>query len=120
MTQIKQNQVIADDTKPNAYFAFPRDLEVTQTSSEPVKKQTTNIIPPGSTAGDINLPSEPPNPIPGDSEIVYPATPAIVSVDSQTARWSEGRMVVDVVLNIDDMNKGYDFEIRVTKNQGDL
>lgn len=106
MNQIKQNQVIVDPTASTAYSPLPRDL-----TNSPVSNQTAVQV--ATTDGQSFVSPE-------KQPLNNPNTPAIASVDSQSVRWSDGRAVIDVVLNIDDSNVGYDYEIRMTKSAGSL
>jgi len=113
MTQIRSVQIIPSTVDSNQSVALPRDLEQNLISTA-----TTVVAPTDATGGSsVGMES---NSF-GDFGGFNPATPAIISVKSQTVNiLDDGSATIDVVLVLEDIVGVSEYDIRVAKNAGSL
>lgn len=127
MSQIKPTQIIPGrENKVNPVSALPVDLDPSQRSLiiEPVTTVENPAadsgigIPPLGTGEAAALQSvesvlEQTDPV--------PYTPAIISVKQQIVKFMpDGTAKVDVVLEVQDIPKAVEYDIRIAKDAGDL
>jgi len=108
MEQIRSDQVIQSDPKViSKTTAFPRDFEQTGfTGEEEIQDFTTNQM-----ISSSNLTN--------GSRV--PETPAILSIVSQEIRFSpDGKAIVDIILEIQDVPNAIEYDVRITKSAGTL
>lgn len=102
MSQVKSNQVIDSEVAKNPYVALPRDFVTTRELT--AASQQSGLT-------DDSAPSE---------YITIPRSPAIISVINQSTSFKpDGTAVVDLILEIEDVGT-YEYEIRVTKDAGNV
>lgn len=112
MEQIKQSQILHEETKsPNPIVGFPRDLTyLASTSNKVLDVQTPN-----STVDNGNsiLPPVEQDPV--------PHTPAIIEIKEQIVIFNaDGSAKIDVILGVEDVEAAVEYDVRVTKNAGNV
>jgi hypothetical protein len=121
MTQIKQTKIIVEQDVPfPATVSLPRDLLVNPNRSWE-KTSGINALP----QDLVTLPGETSNEgisSPGDQHPPFvPATPLILSVKSQQVTFKpDGTATIDVILDVQDVPGVVEYDIRISKNAGNL
>lgn len=117
MSQIRADQIISvPEKEQNKYFAPPRDLVIpTKPAVEPNQQTGQEEAVTTSSTGGVNY---------GESlndTVQNPATPAIKGIKSQTVVIAEdGKITIDVVLDVQDLPGITEYDIRVAKDAGNL
>lgn len=108
MNQIRSDEIIHSDPQTiNKTSALPRDFERTGFVGE----EEIQEIPVNQMVSSSNLTN--------GSRV--PETPAILSVVSQEIRFGpDGKAIVDIILEIEDVANAVEYDVRVTKSAGNL
>lgn len=123
MKPIKQNQIQKQPAKnTNPYSALPRDLDYAVDILDfQVVEQTNNIDVSGnesSLLGDIDISNAA---VGVDSVLTPPPVPAIISIKSQTISYGpDGKALVDVVVEVQDVDGSAEYDLRVAKSAGSI
>lgn len=112
MKQIKQYALIPSSAVPNQVVGLPSDLLTEkEVASNPGSENPVATGSQNQAEGDTPLSG-------GDTEIGLP-TPAIIQVKSQTVNILEdGTATIDVVLEVEDIQGVFEYDIRVAKDAG--
>lgn len=122
MEQIRQDQVVPSKVPNNTVLPIPRDLGqvfgagrtkklglILPDGTPNVDGSPGSIVQPGDSIENINKPS------------TIPGTPSLIAIKSQTINIKpDGTAVVDVILDIENIKNATDYEVRVSKGEGNL
>ena len=124
MSQIKPTQILPGrGNRVNPVSSLPIDLEPSQrgTPVQPATDVEKSVIEQGieqTTNADFSLQST--ESMLSESDPT-PGTPAIISVKDQIVKFMpDGTAKIDLILEIQDIDKAVEYDIRVAKNAGNL
>jgi len=109
--QISANQIIAVDPV-SKYVSLPRDLPQGDT---PFQYRTIDVAT-GQTIGDSQAYGTQVN-----TGTAIPSTPTVLGIKEQTVRFSsDGTAVIDVTLDLANVSEAIEYDIRITKDAGNV
>lgn len=112
MKQVKQYALIPPTAVPNQVVGLPSDLKTeAEVASSPGAENPVSTGQQNDAEGNTSISGQ-------DTEIGLP-TPAIIQIKSQTVNILEdGTATIDVVLEVEDIQGVFEYDLRVAKDAG--